>query len=64
MTKRPHFEIRLSKSIEFYFVLVAPNGEVICMSQMYDTIDGCEKGIRSVKRNALIARTDDMTKKK
>lgn len=38
-----------------YFVLKASNGQVIGVSQMYSSMDACNKGIESVKRNAPVA---------
>lgn len=51
-SKKPRFEIRDSKAGDVYFVLKAPNGEIILTSEMYETKQGCEKGIASVKANA------------
>lgn len=50
-----NFEIRNSKSNEPYFVLKAGNGEIILVSEMYKTIQGCEKGIASVINNASLS---------
>ncbi len=56
----PKFEIRIASSrIQWYFVLLAKNGEIICHSEMYNTKQACRKGIRSVKWNALVAATED-----
>ena len=50
------FEIRFSRSKrQFYFVLIAANGEIICTSEMYETKAGCRKGIRSVRKNAILS---------
>lgn len=58
----PKFEIKIAKDrVHWYFVLVAPNGKVIATSQLYDSKQACRKGIRSVKWNALIAYTDDLS---
>jgi len=46
------FEIRPSADGQFYFVLIAPNNEIIATSEMYKTKDGCKKGIDAV-RNML-----------
>lgn len=56
------FEIRFSrKSREFYFTLVAANGEVIATSEMYQTKAGARKGIRSVRKNAILSTITDTT---
>jgi uncharacterized protein YegP (UPF0339 family) len=49
------FVIAKSKDNQYYFVLVASNGEVICTSETYTTVQSCKKGIQSVKRNAIFA---------
>lgn len=47
------FEVRKSEANKPYFVLVANNGEIILTSEEYESKQGCEKGIASVKTNAL-----------
>jgi len=37
---------------EPFFVLKAPNGQIIGKSEMYDSAKGMENGIASVKANA------------
>ena len=44
------FVIRKSKNEKFYFVLKARNGEVIAVSEMYESKQGCKKGIRAVRK--------------
>jgi uncharacterized protein len=44
------FVIRLSKNTKFYFVLKARNGEVIAVSEMYESKQGCRKGIRAIRK--------------
>jgi uncharacterized protein YegP (UPF0339 family) len=41
-----------SQDGQYYFTLIAGNGEVIATSEMYRTKAGRDKGIRSVKANA------------
>lgn len=55
------FEIKKSTDGQFYFVLVAPNNEVIAKSEMYKSKDGCENGIRAVKEYAPTALIVDKT---
>tara|TARA_R110002124_G_scaffold276480_2_gene447272 strand:- start:714 stop:902 length:189 start_codon:yes stop_codon:yes gene_type:complete len=57
----PLFAIRKAKSGEFYFYLRAENSEIIATSEMYKTRAGAQNGIASVKKNAPIAATVDMT---
>lgn len=58
---KPRFEIRRSSDNQYYFVLLAPNGEVIATSEMYTSKQGCKSGIESVKRNAPKADIIDIT---
>ena len=47
------FEIKKSdKNEQFYFVLKADNGEVICQSEGYASQQACLDGIESVKQHA------------
>ncbi len=55
---KPKFEIFKDKNGKFRFRLKAPNGEIIATSEAYETKQGCEKGIASVKENAPIAPTE------
>ena len=45
----------------YVFNLKAGNGEVICVSQVYKTLDGAKNGIASIKTNAPIAPVEDQT---
>ena len=55
------FEIKKSVDEQFYFVLIAPNNEIIATSEMYTTKQNCINGIESVKENAPSADTQDKT---
>jgi uncharacterized protein len=44
-----------------YFVLIAGNKQVIGRSQMYSSREAMRKGVASVKRNAPIAETVDLS---
>ncbi len=46
------FLVKTGNDGQFYFSLVASNGQVIGKSQMYTNAAGCENGIESVKTNA------------
>ncbi len=46
------FEIKESTGGKFRFNLKAENGQVILSSESYETKQGAEKGIDSVKKNA------------
>lgn len=46
------FEIKRAKDNEFFFNLLAPNGEVILTSEMYTSKTGAKKGVAAVQANA------------
>ncbi len=52
----PVFEWYKDKVGKFRFRLKAANGEVIAVSEGYNSKEGCVKGIESVKMNAPIAK--------
>ncbi len=52
----PVFEWYKDKKGKFRFRLKAANGEVIAVSEGYNSKDGCVNGIESVKKNAPIAK--------
>lgn len=58
---KARFEVKESSSGKPYFVLKAANHQIIGQSQMYDSKDGCENGIKSVMTNAPDAAIDDQT---
>ena len=58
---KDRFEVKESTSGKPYFVLKAANHQVIGQSQMYDSKDGAENGIKSVMNNAPDASIDDQT---
>ncbi|HEY59904.1 MAG TPA: YegP family protein [Anaerolineae bacterium] len=51
--ENPKFTIFTGKDGQFYFRLVARNGEPILASEGYVNKSGCKNGINSVKRNAV-----------
>lgn len=51
--ENPKFTIFNGKDGQFYFRLVARNGEPILASEGYTNKSGCENGINSVKENAV-----------
>lgn len=48
------FEIKRSKDGQYYFNIVAKNGQYLATSELYKTKASCEKGIRSVIENVYI----------
>jgi hypothetical protein len=45
-------EIFNSKNKQYYFRVVADNGEIVAVSEGYTTKQNCIKGINSLKENA------------
>lgn len=46
------FELKKSKSEQYFFNLLAGNGKIILVSEMYETKASAQNGIESVKKNA------------
>lgn len=59
--KDARYERKTSAKGQPYFVIKAPNGQVIGKSQMYSNAVSMEKGIKSVGINAPTAETTDLT---
>jgi len=58
------FQIKKAKNGEFYFNLLAGNGEVILTSEMYRAKASAKNGIASVKKNSVVeGRFDKRTAK-
>lgn len=55
------YECNVSKDGQYFFNLIAANGEVIGVSEMYTEQRNREVGIESVKRNAPLAQIEDPT---
>jgi uncharacterized protein YegP (UPF0339 family) len=55
------FEIFKDVVGKFRFRLKAQNGEIIAESQGYESKEGCQKGIASIKENAFKAEIEDLT---
>lgn len=56
------FEAKIAKNGKHHFNLKATNGQVIGISEMYESQSGCESGIASVRKNAPGATIEDKTK--
>jgi len=57
----PKFEVFKDARGEYRFRLVAPNGEIIAVSEGYTAKASCVNGIESVKANAPKASIEDLT---
>ncbi len=59
------YDIRYSRNTstngQYYFVLKASNAEPLGISEMYNSSSARDNGIESVKQNAPIAPTEDLT---
>ena len=56
-----NYERKASKKGEPYFVLKAPNGQIIGQSEMYASAKGMEAGLASVKANGPAASVAEVT---
>ena len=48
--KNPKFQVFVGKDKQFYFRLRAANGEIICNSEGYTSLQNCKKGIDAIKK--------------
>ena len=55
------YEKKEAKNGKFYFVLKASNGQVIGQSEMYNSSSGRNNGIKSVMKNGVIDRVEDIS---
>lgn len=55
------FEIYRDKASEYRFRLVAPNGEIIAVSEGYTTKQSAQRGVEAVKKYAGSAEIEDLT---
>ena len=55
------FVIKPTKNGGFMFNLKAGNGEVIAVSEIYNSLEACKNGINSVITNAPVAALEDQT---
>jgi uncharacterized protein len=55
------YDRRIAQNLQYYFNLKASNGEVIGVSEMYNTIQGREIGIEAVKKDAPNAPIEDLS---
>ena len=46
------FELKMTESGKYMFNLKAGNGQIILVSQMYESKDSAENGIESVRKNS------------
>jgi len=56
----PLFELYKDAAGKFRFRLKAANGEIIAVSEAYESKASCENGVESVKKNAPVATVKDL----
>lgn len=56
-----HYDLKKAKNGQFYFNLVAANGEVVATSEMYTQKSGAQRGIDAVRRAAGATEVEDNT---
>jgi uncharacterized protein YegP (UPF0339 family) len=61
-TVEKRFDAKVAKNGKFHFNLKASNGQIIGVSEMYESQTSCTNGIESVKKNAPGATIEDKTK--
>ncbi len=59
--KKAQFKIYKDKRGEYRFRLIAPNNEIIAVSESYKTKEACIKGIDAVITHAAVADIQDTT---
>jgi uncharacterized protein YegP (UPF0339 family) len=55
------FEIRNTVNGKFYWRFKAINGEIVAVSEVYETKQGCKNGIDCIMSNAIFAAINDQT---
>jgi uncharacterized protein len=55
------FEIRNTVNGKFYWRFKAGNGEIVAVSEVYDSKQGCKNGIDCIMSNAVFATINDQT---
>ena len=50
------FEVHMDKAQEFRFTLKTAAGEVIAMSEVFDSREACERSIEAVRKHAPYAK--------
>jgi uncharacterized protein YegP (UPF0339 family) len=55
------FEIRNTVNGKFYWRFKAANGEVVAVSEVYETKQGCMNGIDCIMSSAVFAAIKDQT---
>ncbi|HEX8207706.1 MAG TPA: YegP family protein [Solirubrobacteraceae bacterium] len=55
------FQIRNASGGQFYWRIVAGNGQVLATSETYVSKAGCQNAIATVKSDARTAPTEDLT---
>ena len=65
--RKAYYDLKRSKDGQYYFCLVAANGQVVSTSEMYPSKRNAERGIAAVRRAAgttEVKREDDSPNRK
>ena len=57
----PYYNLRKSRYGQFYFILVASNGEVLATTEMYPTKSNAKRGLDAVSKAARTTNVVDDT---
>lgn len=58
----PKFQVFKGRDGQFYFRLKAKNGEIVCSSEGYTSLQSCEQGIEVIKKIARDAPVEEIEK--
>lgn len=55
------FVIKASRNGQYYFILKAPNGQTVIVSETYTSKQNCLNGINAVKKYAPVAKFENLS---
>lgn len=58
----PKFQVFEGRDEQFYFRLRAKNGEIVCSSEGYTSLQSCKQGIEVIKKIARDAPVEEIEK--
>lgn len=60
--ENPKFQVFKGKDEQYYFRLRAKNGEIVCSSEGYTSLQSCKQGIEVIKKIAEAAPIEEIEK--
>ncbi len=60
--ENPKFQVFRGKDNQYYFRLRAKNGEIVCSSEGYTSLQSCKQGIEVIKKIAEAAPVEEIEK--